>query len=239
MEGSLVAYKVFTNGSVLNASEINDNLMNQSVMVFSNSTARTAALTAPVEGMLTWLQDTNLYEYYNGSAWAALIPASSSSGLTLISKTSFTAVSSHSVNDVFSSTYDNYQILININSSSATTQVNGRLRVSGTDTTSSTYVQGGYYSGAYTSGATGFFNNSTQDKFEWVQSHTTYGAGGWVTLFHPFLTQYTKFVSLTGGSTAFGNQGGNTITTSFTGFTLFPASGNMTGSVSVYGMSNT
>jgi hypothetical protein len=72
MEGSLVAYKVFTNGSVLNASEINENLMNQSVMVFSNSTARAAALTAPVEGMLTWLQDTNKYENYNGTAWVAL-----------------------------------------------------------------------------------------------------------------------------------------------------------------------
>ena len=67
-----MAYKVFTNGSVLNASEINENLMNQSVMVFSNSTARAAALTSPVEGMLTWLQDTNKYENYNGSAWVAL-----------------------------------------------------------------------------------------------------------------------------------------------------------------------
>jgi hypothetical protein len=72
MEGSLVAYKVFTNGSVLNASEINDNLMNQSVMVFSNSTARAAALTAPVEGMLTWLEDANKYQNYNGSAWVDL-----------------------------------------------------------------------------------------------------------------------------------------------------------------------
>jgi hypothetical protein len=69
MEGSLVAYKVFTNGSVLNASEINDNLMNQSVMVFSNSTTRAAALTSPVEGMLTWLEDSNKYQNYNGSAW--------------------------------------------------------------------------------------------------------------------------------------------------------------------------
>ena len=67
-----MAYKVFTNGSVLNASEINDNLMNQSVMVFSNSTARAAALTAPVEGMLTWLEDSNKYQNYNGSAWVDL-----------------------------------------------------------------------------------------------------------------------------------------------------------------------
>ncbi len=68
-----MAYKVFTNGSVLNASEINDNLMNQSVMVFSNSTARAAALTSPVEGMLTWLQDANKYQYYSGAgAWVDL-----------------------------------------------------------------------------------------------------------------------------------------------------------------------
>jgi hypothetical protein len=69
MEGSLVAYKVFTNGSVLNASEINDNLMNQSVIVFSNSTARSAALTSPVEGMVTYLEDTSSYESYNGTSW--------------------------------------------------------------------------------------------------------------------------------------------------------------------------
>ena len=72
MEGSLVAYKVFSNGSVLNASEINDNLMNQSVMVFSNSTARAAALPTPLEGMLTWLEDVNRYENYNGTAWVEL-----------------------------------------------------------------------------------------------------------------------------------------------------------------------
>jgi hypothetical protein len=65
-----MAYKVFTNGSVLNASEINENLMNQSVISFSNATARAAAIPSPVEGMLTWLEDSNKYQYRNGSgAW--------------------------------------------------------------------------------------------------------------------------------------------------------------------------
>jgi hypothetical protein len=77
MEGSLVAYKVFTNGSVLNASEINDNLMNQSVIVFSNSTARSAAITSPIEGMITYLEDTASYESYDGAAWTSLVSASS------------------------------------------------------------------------------------------------------------------------------------------------------------------
>lgn len=67
-----MAYKVFTNGSVLPASDVNTYLMDQSVMVFSSSATRAAALTAPVEGMLTWLQDTNKYENYNGTAWVAL-----------------------------------------------------------------------------------------------------------------------------------------------------------------------
>ena len=67
-----MAYKVFSNGSVLNASEINDNLMNQSVMVFSNAAARTAALTIPVAGMVTYLEDIEEFATYDGSSW---IPA--------------------------------------------------------------------------------------------------------------------------------------------------------------------
>jgi hypothetical protein len=71
MEGSLVAYKVFTNGSVLNASEMNEYLMNQSVITFSNSTARGSAITTPVEGMITYLEDTQTYESWDGAAWVA------------------------------------------------------------------------------------------------------------------------------------------------------------------------
>jgi len=77
MEGSLVAYKVFTNGSVLQASEVNDNLMNQAVITFSNSAARSSAITSPVEGMVTYLADTDSYQFWNGSAWTNLVSASS------------------------------------------------------------------------------------------------------------------------------------------------------------------
>ena len=66
-----MAYKVFTNGSVLNASEINLNLMNQMVMVFNNAAARSAALTSPTAGMLTYLIDTNTFQYFNGTSFVA------------------------------------------------------------------------------------------------------------------------------------------------------------------------
>ena len=66
-----MAYKVFANGFALNASELNTYLMNQSVMVFADAAARTAAFT-PIEGMVTYLQDTNALEVYNGTAWVAV-----------------------------------------------------------------------------------------------------------------------------------------------------------------------
>ena len=66
-----MAFKVFANGFALNASELNTYLMNQSVMVFANAAARTAAFT-PTEGMVTYLEDTNALEFYNGTTWATV-----------------------------------------------------------------------------------------------------------------------------------------------------------------------
>lgn len=65
-------YKLFTTGSVLTASEVNTYLMQQTVMVFASATARTTALSGVLaEGMVSYLQDTNALEVYDGSAWVA------------------------------------------------------------------------------------------------------------------------------------------------------------------------
>ena len=68
-----MAYKTFANGFPLPASDLNNFLMNQSVIVFADSAARTTAIPSPVEGMLTYLEDTNAYESWNGSAYVALV----------------------------------------------------------------------------------------------------------------------------------------------------------------------
>jgi len=70
-----MAYKVFSNGDALTGSELNTYLMNQSVISFATTTARDAALPSPSEGQLVWLEDSNKYAYYSGSAWSDLIPA--------------------------------------------------------------------------------------------------------------------------------------------------------------------
>jgi len=64
-----MAFKTFVSGTPALASDINTYLMNQSVMVFTNSTARDAALTSPNEGMVVYLTATDHFQVYNGSAW--------------------------------------------------------------------------------------------------------------------------------------------------------------------------
>lgn len=64
--------KVFTAGEVLEASEVNGYLMDQAVMVFANSAARTAAIASPSEGMVTYLQDVNALEVFTGSVFEAV-----------------------------------------------------------------------------------------------------------------------------------------------------------------------
>jgi hypothetical protein len=136
MEGSLVAYKVFTNGSVLNASEINDNLMNQAVMVFSNSAARTAAITSPLEGMLTWLEDVNRYESYNGSAWV-----SQNTGLIRLASETFSGVNSVSFNNVFTSLYKDYFFIFSGVHTTGGADVFFRMRA-GSDNATTNYFHG-------------------------------------------------------------------------------------------------
>ena len=63
-------YKLFNTGDVLTAAQVNTYLQEQTVMVFANSTARTTALSGVLaEGMMSYLQDTNAVEVYNGSSW--------------------------------------------------------------------------------------------------------------------------------------------------------------------------
>jgi hypothetical protein len=56
-------------GEVLTASNINGFLMNQVVAIFADSGARAAAITSPTKGNVTYLQDVDRVERWNGSAW--------------------------------------------------------------------------------------------------------------------------------------------------------------------------
>ena len=66
-------YKLFNTGEVLTAAQVNTYLNEQTVMVFASSAARTSALSGVLaDGMVSYLQDTNAVEVYNGSAWVGV-----------------------------------------------------------------------------------------------------------------------------------------------------------------------
>jgi hypothetical protein len=77
-----------------------------------------------------------------GLKWAT--PAAPTSGLTFITGTTFSAVSSFSLpNNTFTATYDNYLVRFQLTDASAASAVTLKLRAGGTDTSS------GYYSAQY------------------------------------------------------------------------------------------
>ena len=66
-------YKLFNTGDVLTAAQVNTYLQEQTVMVFASAAARTTALTGVVaEGMISYLTDTDVVQYYNGTTWTTI-----------------------------------------------------------------------------------------------------------------------------------------------------------------------
>ena len=67
-----LGHKVWATDDILSAVDLNGYLADQVVMYFANATARTAGITYPVEGMVTYLGDSNSLWHYDGSAWVGI-----------------------------------------------------------------------------------------------------------------------------------------------------------------------
>ena len=66
-------YKLFNTGDVLTAAQVNTYLQEQAVMRFASAAARTTALSGVLaEGMVSYLDDINQVQVYNGSSWVAV-----------------------------------------------------------------------------------------------------------------------------------------------------------------------
>ena len=235
-----LGFKTFATGDVLTAADTNGYLM-QGVWVFADSAARSAAVTSPQEGNISYLKDTNSTEYYTGSAWAA-IGGAATSGLNLISTTSLSSVSSQSVNSCFSSTYTNYLVILSTTATSAAgASLTMKLRASGTDS-SSTY---GAFLMGLNSGGTTVNNTGSSTSWYLTESHSSTTAGynyAMVNLINPNLANATLFnVQSLGLTTAAGQylsttgSGIHDTASAYDGFTIIRSSGTFSGAISVYG----
>jgi hypothetical protein len=228
-------FRTFTAGEVLTASNVQNFLQNQSVMVFADSTARATDIgTANFEeGMLSYLEDTDQLEVYNGTAWASIAPTTNQ-GLTLINTTSFSAVSAVNLPAAtFSATYQNYRILFVFDNSTSISHTI-RLRTGGVDASGANYNTKGLFSG--TTGSVGNINTALGTSWYGFtgSSATTIS----LEVYRPFEATPTL-----GFGTHYANGTGDqrlshfdhSLSTSYDALSLICSTGNITGTVRVYG----
>ena len=170
-----------------------------------------------------------------GLKWAT---ASGASALVLINTNTFSASTSIDFSDVFSTTYDNYLIMGTFTANTGS-DLNFRFRVGGADNSTSNYnFQVFEADGATLTGGRGA--NQTNGRFVATGS----GRSSFTTtMFSPFLSQTKHYVGqgecLTTSSNRISNISGSfNDTTSFTGMTVIPGSGSVTGTIRVYGIAN-
>jgi hypothetical protein len=162
---------------------------------------------------------------------------STPTALVLISSTTIgTAVSSVTVNNAFSATYDAYKVTITGGTASATDYLTLKL---GSITSG---VDESLINKAYAGGVTGA-SNTNQPFFSYAGNIYS-GVGIFLNadVINPFLAKYTTCASTTGGQypTAAGFYNGiHKANTSFTDFTIAGFSGTLTGgTIRVYGYKN-
>ena len=156
-------------------------------------------------------------------------------GITLISTASFSAVSSVSLAAAsFTSTYTNYKLVLNA-TDSVSAGFHMRLRASGTDNTTSNYIIQNLGAQSTTVSA----SRTTTTSWE-VGQFASNDITGEINIFRPQATEITRISYLTSAAqstaeVAMNGSGNFNATTSFDSATIFPSSGTITGTYSLYG----
>lgn len=163
------------------------------------------------------------------------------SGLVYVTSTTFTGSSAVSIDNCFSSTYDNYKIIIN-NYGSIASFTRWRLRVGGVDSFAGSYFRYGFTT-AYNAASLTPYNGGNEANWVPCTSYGSTAAGsGTSELFvsMPFAsTSNTLSTTDCNDSNAGQVYKLNNIyiqTTSFDGFSLIPNGGTITGKVTIYGI---
>jgi hypothetical protein len=155
-------------------------------------------------------------------------------GLVLLNTTTFSAVASQSISDVFNATYDNYFVVVNVlPSTSLSLQV--RLRVSGSDYSTGDQWQSIIYN-SWTS-PTVTDSGTTKTGTTLITFNTdTSRHNHQFNLYQPFATQTTRATGSWNDDSdtgTFSSRANNT--NSYTGLSFIASTGNITGKVSIYG----
>jgi hypothetical protein len=152
----------------------------------------------------------------------------------------FTGASSVSLNGVFSTTYENYMIQLFYKNTVGQSYTALRYRVAGADDTNSVYDSRTTYMASGSIGVTDQ-PNLTSQRISYGDNNGNYHT---INISRPFTADktYIKVASTNsnGANETYAEDyfGVFQNATSFTGFTIFPAANNLTGTISVYGFKN-
>lgn len=176
----------------------------------------------------------------NSAANAPEWGTAAAGALTKIHSSTFSAVSSKSVTDCFSSTYENYKIIFTITAGSNSASIKLRLSSSGTDNTTSNYYNGNPVARTDYSGANNASSAAASFDVGRIEANSTQIQGMCFDFMQPELAKRTIY-----GQSGFGQDstsgagwaggGGFDGTTQFQGITFFPTAGTFTGSIAIYG----
>jgi hypothetical protein len=185
---------------------------------------------------------------YTSSQIVQAVPTGINSAFVCVkAETAFTSASSVTADNVFSSAYTNYRIMIRF-TSAGNMQAYFRLRVGGVTSTAANYnwqrITGvSTTAGASRTTSTTFFELGNGVNGAFFSTNLLEVSG-------PFLTEPTTFQNLSQNSdgayttpTTFYTTGNNTLSTSFDGFEFLPVLGagtvQITGTYTVYGYGKT
>ena len=233
-------FRTFTAGEVLTASNVQDYLMDQSVMVFADSTARATNIgTANFEeGMVSYLEDSDIVEVYNGTTWASIAPAAVTPMGVLINSTSFSAVSAVNLPlNSFTASYRNYKLLITIDSSSADVEMYYRMRLAGTDASGANYFGSGYQS-VYTGSVGQDFsdNGTTAGTLGEVSGQGSFMDITFVNPNQALRTQFFSNCHVCSSVKEIFAGGMHGVTTAYDAISFYPVSGTITGRYQLFGV---
>jgi hypothetical protein len=157
--------------------------------------------------------------------------------LVHINTTTFSAVSSVSVDNCFTSDYENYRVLINAQTASGLAAFYTRLRASGVDATTANYDITGIY--VQTNGATGANACAIGATSGQLQGIASTASSYTMDIMTPYLAKRTFTMGQWLYGQYFGsNSNMHTLANSYDGFTIYPASSTITGTIRVYGYRN-
>ena len=238
------AVPVFTAGQVLTAQQQTE--INTGIPVFATTVTRDAAFGGAgektlAEGQFAYIEATNTTQYYDGAAWQAV---GASSGLTFITGASFTTAATVSfASGVFTSTYKNYLVQLNITAASTGQVLSLRVNNAGTPRTAANYY--GVKQDVNTAAAVANTGSLGATSFNFAAVQSTYpNAGYTITVYNP--TDATKSTTL--AYYGLGTEQGLSSIATTNGGCLYDAneandgltffvSGTMTGFYRVYGLS--